>query len=87
MYGCGVRDWDDLVTCEEVEVCAADADCTIVNFDDCCGLQAVAILDSASDVVTARIEECPDEFPICPLCPIRGHEAQCVDGRCILVDL
>ena len=70
----------------EIGPCERDEQCEIVNFDDCCGLAAVAVSGFHLAEVAARVEPCNVDDPGCPGCMQTPSEAQCLDGQCALVE-
>lgn len=86
MQGCGPPNpTPDLPLClDEIAGCVRDEQCAIVNFDDCCGMEATAVIEPAVAAVSARIEVCNVTDPGCPDCPVAPSEARCLEGRCSL---
>jgi len=77
----------DIQLCnDEIGPCERDEQCQVVNFDACCGLAAVAVIEPAVEGVQARIEPCDVTDPGCTECPQPPSEGRCEGGQCILVD-
>ncbi len=88
VQGCGPPSpADRLPLCaDDVGGCMRDEQCMVVSFDDCCGFDLVAIVESHEAEVVARIPECSVTDPGCLECAPTRSEPQCLDGRCFLVD-
>jgi hypothetical protein len=88
VQGCGPPvPADRLPLCaDDVGGCVRDEQCTVVSFDDCCGFDLVAVVESHEAQVRARVPECTVKNPGCIECAPTRSEAQCLDERCVLVD-